>query len=212
MTNSYDLQKEIEIKLDLGSFTNYLKLLGYLGQIDREIKQINCFFDTEDFQITNEGWALRVRLEPDRGLVTVKGKTLENNKAAVRHELEAEIPRGDADRIINLNKDILSLENEPIEFIKEKWNPSALSKFVHFENNRQCKEFKLGDRTSIFEIDSTLYADSSVDYELEIELKDESEVVEVYDNLKKLFTSLHIPFENQTQSKFARALKRAGIF
>lgn len=211
MSNIYDLQKEIEIKLDLGSFTNYLKLLGYLGQIDREIKQINCFFDTEDFQITNDGWALRVRLEPDRGLVTVKGKTLKNNKVAVRQELEAEISHSDADKIINLNKDILSLEIEPIEFIKEKWNPSALSKFVHFENNRKCKELKVGARTSVFEIDSTLYSDGSVDYELEIELKDESEVEDVYNNLKKLFISLHIPFEFQTQSKFARSLKRAKI-
>ncbi len=212
MGNRYDLQKEIEIKLDLGSFTNYLKLLGYLGQIDRELKQINCFFDTEDYKITNDGWALRVRLEPERGLVTVKGKTLENSKAAVRQELEAEISHSDADNIIKLNNDILSLEIEPIEFIKEKWNPSALSKFVHFENSRQYKKIKVGDCNCIFEIDSTLYSDGSVDYELEIELKDESEIEDIYDKLQKLFSSLHIPFINQTQSKFARALKRTGIF
>jgi len=212
MGNSYDLQKEIEIKLDLGSFTNYLKLLGYLGQIDRELKQTNCFFDTEDYQISKNGWALRIRLESDRGLVTVKGKTISNDKAAIREELEAEISRMDAENVINLNKDVLSMPIKPIEFVKEKWNPSALSKIVHFENNRQYKEFKVGDCCCIFEIDSTSFADGSVDYELEIELKEESQVETVYDNLKKLFTSLHIPFENQSQSKYARALKRAKIF
>ncbi len=212
MGNSYDLQKEIEIKLDLGSFTNYLKLLGYLGQIDSELKQTNCFFDTEDHQISKEGWALRVRLEPERGLVTVKSKTISNDKAAVREELEAEISCADAENVINLNNDILSLNIKPIEFVKEKWNPSALSKLVHFENNRQCKEFKIGDHLCIFEIDSTSFSDGSVDYELEIELKNESEIVTIYDNLKKLFTSLHIHFENQSASKFARALKRARIF
>ncbi len=212
MGNSYDLQKEIEIKLDLGSFTNYLKLLGHLGQIDRELKQVNCFFDTEDYQITNDGWALRVRLEPVRGLVTVKGKTSTNEKAAIREELEVQISYSDAENIINLNKNILSLEIKPIEFIKEKWNPPALSKLVQFENNRQCKEFKVGEQVCIFEVDSTSYSDGSVDYELEIELKDESEVETIYDNLQKLFTSLSIPFENQSQSKFARALKRAKIF
>lgn len=212
MGNSYDLQKEIEIKLDLGSFTNYLKLLGYLGQIDRELKQVNCFFDTEDHQISKGGWALRVRMEPERGLITVKGKIISNDKAAVREELEAEISCTDAESIINLKKDILSLNIIPIEFVKEKWNPLALSKLVHFENTRQYKNFKVGDHACLFEIDSTSYSDGSIDYELEVELKDESEVITIYDNLKKLFTSLHIPFENQTNSKFARALKRAGIF
>ena len=59
MDDSKNINKEIEIKLDLGSFTNYLKLIGFLGQIELEDRHINSFFDTEDNQLSQKGWALR---------------------------------------------------------------------------------------------------------------------------------------------------------
>ena len=63
---------EIEIKLQLGSFTDYLKLVGFLGQIESEEHQINGFFDTEDRRLAKGGWAFRVRAEDRRGLITLK--------------------------------------------------------------------------------------------------------------------------------------------
>jgi len=48
MAELYPTQYEIEVKLSLESFTNYLKLIGFLGQIDSEGQQLNGFFDTPD--------------------------------------------------------------------------------------------------------------------------------------------------------------------
>jgi len=39
MPQQPNITREIEIKLDLASFTNYLKLLGFLGQIEHEENQ-----------------------------------------------------------------------------------------------------------------------------------------------------------------------------
>ena len=52
---------EIEIKLQLSCFTDYLKLLGFLGPLDEARHQLNGFFDTADRRLSHEGWALRVR-------------------------------------------------------------------------------------------------------------------------------------------------------
>ena len=50
-----------------------------------------------------------------------------------------------------------------------------------------------------------------MDYELEVEIPDLSRLLIVEDGLRKLFASLDIPFERQTASKLARALRHAGL-
>jgi len=212
MEDEYNIGQEIEIKLDLGSFTNYLKLIGFLGQIDREDCQVNSFFDSEDRRLAADGWALRIRTDEHTGLVTLKSRESENAEASVRNELEAEVERRVALAVQDLRHDILSLNVPPINFVREKWSDLQLSKLVHFENTRQTKVFKLGDYMYNLEVDTTRFSDGTVDYELEVELPDEAQVVIVADKLQRLFASLDIVFIRQDQSKFARALSRAGTF
>ena len=212
MENEYNIGQEIEIKLDLGSFTNYLKLIGFLGQIDREACQVNSFFDSEDRRLAADGWALRIRTDEHAGFVTLKSRESENTEASVRSELEAEVERSVALAVQDLRHDILSLDVPPINFVREKWGDLQLSKLVHFENTRQTKAFQLGDYMYNLEVDSTRFSDGTVDYELEVELPDEAQVVVVADKLQRLFGSLNIQFVRQEQSKFARALSRAGTF
>ena len=54
MNENNKMTQEIEIKLDLGSFTNYLKLIGFLGHIEDEIKQINAFFDSNNRKLAKK--------------------------------------------------------------------------------------------------------------------------------------------------------------
>ena len=204
--------REIEIKLDLGSFTNYLKLIGFLGKIEHEESQLNAFFDTEERHLAKAGWALRVRVESNRGLVTIKSISTEKGAAFIRQEVESQISRAEALEILNLRADVMSLAILPIEHIVSQVGEIALSKLVQFENTRQKKLFKIGDYNYILEIDKTEFNDGSVDYELELELSDASRIDVVEDKLRKMFTSLNIPFEPQSESKFARALARASIF
>jgi len=212
MADTNEVHREIEIKLDLGSFTNYLKLLGFLGQVESEEHYVNGFFDTEDRQLADDGWGLRVRAESRRGLVTLKGELPSSGSAKIREEIEAEVPRGEALDVLNLHKDVMGFFQPPIDFVKKKWGEIKVTKLAHFESIRQKKTFRIGDHNYMLELDKTEFADGSVDYELELELPDESRIIIVEDKLRKLFASLDIPFKVQVENKLERALKKIGIF
>ena len=155
MTDAYEAHREIEIKLDLGSFTNYLKLLGFLGQVEHDERYVTGFFDTEDRQLANDGWGLRVRTESTRGLVTLKSELSRQGLAKIREEIEAEVPRGEAIDILNLRKDVMSLSKAPIDFVREKWGEMKVTKLVNFESTRQKKPFRIGDYNYMLELDNT---------------------------------------------------------
>ena len=202
---------EIEIKVGLASFMDYLKLVGFLGQIESEDHHINGFFDSEDRQLAKGGWALRVRAEDSRGIITVKSIAKESGAAVIRQEIEAVISRALALELLALRQDILAQELMPIEFIRGKFPSVQLAKLIQFENTRQKKLFRIGDYNYLLEIDTTKYGDGSVEYELEVELNNPSLIETVEDHLRKLFLTLEIPFERQAESKFARALRKARI-
>lgn len=211
MNDEQYINREIEIKLDLGSFTNYLKLLGFLGRIEQEEQHTNVFFDTEDRKISQNGWALRVRAESTRGLVTIKSIPSDKGIAVVRQEIETEIPRGKAVEVINLQSDVMDLDIMPVQYIKNNIGDFSVSRLVKFDNLRQKKVFKIGETNFILEIDKTEFSDGSVDYELELELPNTDCVEGVRDCLQKLFTKLDIPFVQKEDSKFHRALLKAKI-
>ncbi len=202
---------EIEIKLKLDSFMDYLKLVGFLGQIESEDHHINGFFDSEDRHLRKGGWALRVRAENHRGVVTVKSIPRQAGLAVVRQEIEAEIPRSVAMEVLELHTDVLDLPVMPVQFIKGEFPGVHLARLIQFNNTRQKKLFRIGDHNYLLEIDKTEYSDGSSDYELEIELNDTGRVEVVEAHLRKLFQTLGIPFEKQCESKLARALQKAKI-
>jgi inorganic triphosphatase YgiF len=202
---------EIEIKIQLESFTNYLKLIGFLGSIDEEEHQTSAFFDTPDRKLGEKGYGLRVRAESNRGLVTVKSLVSQSDAMAIRHEIESEIDTGRAREVIRGYSDLLEMEVDPVKFITERFSDLSLVKIVQFDNSRQKKKFQIGDYEYILEIDKTEFSDGSVDYELEVELRDQGQFEVVVDRLRKMFQSLGIPFEKQTRSKFERALERTAV-
>jgi uncharacterized protein YjbK len=208
MPSSADIGREIEIKLDLGSFTGYLKLVGSLGQIDSEHRLINGFFDSEDNKLEAAGWALRARAELGRGLITIKSRVADSSLAVVRRESEVEIRRAEALDILNLETNILDLQVEPIAFVNEILSGADLHCLVRFETCRQKKKFKIGDYQYILEIDKTQFPDGSVDYELEIELPDLEQLPVIEDQMRRMFHTLEIPFRPMAQSKLERALAR----
>jgi uncharacterized protein YjbK len=211
MNDAANMTHEIEIKLDLQSFPNYLKLVGHLGQIVQEDRHINGFFDTDDRILAARGWALRVRADGKRGYVTAKSISTPVGSAAIRQEIEAQIKHDDALEILNLYKDIRSLHAMPVDFLRETLADKPVRKLIQFENTRQLKNYRIRDIDYLFEIDTTLFSDGSVDYELEVELPDLSRLEIIESELEMLFDSLAIPFVRQSESKFSRGLKRAGI-
>jgi uncharacterized protein YjbK len=202
---------EIEIKLRLASFMDYLKLVGRLSPIEEEIQHINGFFDTEDRRLAKGGWALRVRAESHRGLVTIKSIPTQAGMAVVRQEIEAEIARGLAMEILALRHNVLAIDVPPVQFIRKEFPGIEPAKLIQFENVRQFKKYTIGDCEYMLEIDKTAFSDGSVDYELEVEFDDMSQLDKIEEGLRRLLTSLDIPFERQSDSKFHRALKRAHL-
>jgi uncharacterized protein YjbK len=211
MSDSSANNVEIEIKLRLGSFMDYLKLVGRLSPIDEEILHINGFFDTEDRRLAKGGWALRVRAESYRGLVTIKSIPTEASMAVVRREIESEIPRGLAVDVLGLRSDVLAIDCPPVQFIKKEFPALTPAKLIQFENTRQFKKYRIGDYDYMLEIDKTAFSDGSVDYELEVEFTDMEQLDKIEEGLRRLLASLDIPFERQCDSKFHRALKRAHL-
>jgi uncharacterized protein YjbK len=211
--NAVQQKLEIEIKLKLECFPDYLKLVGFLGNPDSEEHQINAFFDSEAHTLLKSGWGLRVRAENNRGLVTLKGSSgTDVDMAVIREEIEEEVSRGLALAIINLETDILSVEVSPIAQIRTRYPDLAPARLVRFENQRLCKHHRIGDYQYLFELDKTEFADGSCDYELEMEVEQQEQVGVVVESLRRLFASLNIPFERQPETKFARALARTGRF
>lgn len=206
-----DRNLEIEIKILLESFMDYLKLIGFLGSIDAEEHHVNAFFDTPERTLSENGFSLRVRSEDQRGLITVKSLVSQSEAMSVRNEIEAEIDSGRAVELVSGNGSPLDLDVEPIRHILAKFTNLEVSRLVHFRNSRQKKKFRLGDYDYIFEIDKTEFADGSVDYELEIELADQSHYDVVMDGVRKIFQSLNIPFQRQPHTKFRRALEHASL-
>lgn len=197
---------EIEIKLSLRSYPEYLKLIGYLGHMDHEERLINSFYDTPGRELSKADWAYRVRVTSDSGLVTLKGLTTVSGAAAIRQEIQEQIARPLAFEIINDRHSPLNIDCRPAEFVKNELGFSSLVKVVRFEIFRQSKQHSICDRQYTFEVDTITFADGSSDYELEVELPDQEIIETAERDLWRLFDHLNIPFEVQTESKFARAL------
>jgi adenylate cyclase class IV len=199
---------EIEIKIQLGSFTDYLKLLGQLGPIEREEHHLNAFFDSPQRDLSEAGYALRVRATDCGGSVTVKSLVSQNEAVAVRKEVVGEIEASLARSLISGHTDLMSLSNPAIDQVRKDFPELQPMLLLQFRNDRQIKSYRFGDYDLDLEIDKTEFADGSVEYELEIELNDERQHELVENQVRKMFASLVIPFQNQTKSKFERALER----
>lgn len=209
MSSSKNEITEIELKLALPSFTDYLKLIGFIGEADAKINQINIFYDTPSSQISKLGFALRLRLESNRGLVTLKSTTIQKGSAAVRKEIEASITLEKA-KETEQNNNLLTLDIPPIKFLRSQ--PGSLKDIQpinRFENERIKKEIILNGNAYVFEIDKTTYSDSTVDYELEIELESLEKVETAESDIQRLFKLLEIEFHQMKKSKFERALEIA---
>lgn len=200
------MAREIEIKLDLGSFANYLKLLGSLGEMGEEEQQKNVFFDTKDRLLGKQGWALRVRTSNDKAYLTLKGISAKQGSATIREEIETEIPKALAERLIAQEADLLTGSGELLERVRSVVADRDVTPFLAFDNLRRARKYRLGDREFVLEVDRTEYADGYVDYELEVELDRPERAEMAEQGLRKLFGSLEIPFVQQLESKFGRAL------
>ncbi len=203
------MSEEKEIKLNLLSEKNYLTLREALPESIEDKELENVFFDTEDWELSRSGWALRVRRQAEKALVTLKGLSRKDvSGLTVRPEYEAEIPLETARRFIQ--NDLMKSElPDSIKRQLDKFGDSEkiANKFA-FMTRRTVFPYSDGDFNLKFEMDITTFPDGSKDYELEIELEDRKTFNTVIKSIKELFGKLNISFIYQDESKFKRALNK----
>ena len=209
--------KEIEIKLSLTDETEYSKLLAFFKPKTPPQKMKSCFFDTEDNRLVAKSWALRVRIVGNKARVALKGQLSEDapEGLAIRTELEEPIPFEMATGFISGRVEAGQLPERIAVPLREVVDDSLLKCFLQFIVHRTEVDLLVDEETGrkvLLEIDRTQYQDGKCDYELEVELDDSGQYDETIERLKELLEQLEIPFKPQPDSKFFRALKRAGLF
>jgi uncharacterized protein YjbK len=202
--------RELEIKIDLQSESNYRKLLNRFHSAPNEIKQDNYFFDTPDRILARIGWALRIRIEASHAAITLKGKSVKSNLAhlANRPEYAAEIPLQEALEYISNGLKLSDLPDKlTIPFVDTP-NSQIVTCKLHFINFRHTIDYETAAIRLPLEIDRTIFPDNSIDYELEIELTGPEQYPIAISAISNLLKELGIAVIYQTESKLARALKR----
>lgn len=202
---------EIELKFDLQNESNYRKLLETVAIDSQPVRQSNRFFDTDDDLLETNRLALRLREEPQRSYFTLKGpRTASKEGLASREELESP---ADSTLIDSYLQEGITAEQLPDiirnrikSLIKEK----RLSFKLGFVNDRTAVPFRIDDIELTLEIDHTLFPDGSSDYELEIEISDESEYEKVREKVEEILRNCGISPRFQPKSKIKRAVERSS--
>ncbi|SYZ72011.1 hypothetical protein TRIP_C20126 [Candidatus Zixiibacteriota bacterium] len=203
------MNRESEIKINLGDEPNYRRLLETLVPKDVEIRQENYFFDSDESVLLKSRWALRVRIEKGGASLTLKGPE-ESGPAGltIRPELIAEISEEKARYLVAHGVAQFDLPDNFREFPGNVPPGTTLGIISSFINFRVTVPWPAAGHDLKLEIDRTLFVDQSIDYELEAELPDSGLFAAALDDLRRLLSSLKIPLVFQMESKFARALKK----
>lgn len=206
------LPQEIEIKLDLQKEENYNKLIERFEITEKPTRQENYFFDSENMDLSKNGWAFRLRVEKDKSSLSLKGTTTQSSGGlAIRDEIEISIPDEMARKHAENGLKDSKFPGEIADIIRSIINTKDLCLKLQFVNDRYRVNHSGGDIDLLFEIDKTEFSDGSVDYELEIELEDQLSYQKALGEITSFLDSVQIVTVFQKQSKFARALKREDM-
>jgi len=203
---------EMEIKLDLVNESNFARLLDYLPEPIEIREQTNYFFDTADWDLSRTGWALRLRSAGETAQITAKGMAARDmNGLTVRPEIELPMTPGQLEKAITEGINSNNLPGPIIAAFGNIVISGILQNRLSFMTTRFIIECDTGKLEFRYELDRTVYSDSSMDYELEIEIDDRSRFESILEIIEEVLSRLGIPLKFQRHSKLARALKKNGI-
>jgi inorganic triphosphatase YgiF len=202
---------EIEIKLNLLNEHNFNRLTEYFGKNIVQTKQENFFYDTADKALSKTDWVLRIRRTQSDIIATLKGKAIENNDGlTVRPEFNESVSLDILKKRYDTSIDLADLPANIINLVKNLPVSDKLERTISFVNYRSRAILQHKDIELTFEIDKTIYADGSTEYELEIELLDRKLFETVVEIIRNLFEKLEIPFQTEEKSKYAKALLKVA--
>ena len=190
--------REIEFKFAVADkqafrqFVEYLELSTSL--LDRSVRQINHFFDSETFCLRDHHHAIRLRQEGERYTLTLKAEQQAGPAAVLsdRTEHEVELPNTTALALLQGNtspqqvirQHFADRSSTILQLIQSACGDQALVHIGEFVNERvhlPPVSLPVGAsvETIVFELDSSTFPNGKVDHELEIEISEDQDATAI---------------------------------
>ncbi len=194
------MRQEIELKLRLESREQYEELCRKLGTPDDAWEQINHYFRSEDGKIPGDKGVIRIRLEKDRAVFTVKLGALRDGLATAM-EYEEAWP-GQVEQMPPSSNEIWETGHSGLEALEQQFGgPFPLEWIGKMVNRRKLYRTVEG---VCLEVDASRYPDGHEDYEVEVETDRPDRDRGM---LEGLLSSLGIRFTPQPATKYQRFLE-----
>jgi uncharacterized protein YjbK len=189
--------KEQEFKLLLNK-DGYEKILSN-HQRNKELEQINYYFDTEHLALKNSGITLRIREENQEVILCMKSKVADS-LFVTSDETQQNITHKILTQCIQTPEAILELFSESEKsLLMSKTQDNPLKFLGTIKNNRQCIEF---ERFKI-ELDHTEFPGTEQSFELEVEgIANKADCIYIMESLR----TKNITFSVNNRSKYERFL------
>ena len=214
-------EMELEIKVALTG-EEYQKILtdaqGDATTMRGCILQKSVIIDTPSGELQKADSMLRLREEthPDQsvGFITFKGPSTQVSTAKSRLESEEEFNSSYALSIVLGSSSVDHLFPMPLRHVFKMlgWRLECKTTFKNFRTPIPFPvEGIVTEKPFVIELDKTTFEDGTVDYELEVEVREVDDVPAVEAELQRLFDRLGIQFRRQTKGKATRALAHKRV-
>ena len=196
--SSTDHQEE-EIKLTFIEQDGIERLMDYLGEPERILKQTNTYYDTPTLGLRQERVMLRVRKENDDLVITAKSRAKLQRGGLRAREVEYRVDLQEGMEC--LGRGLHAWEIPPVTHaLSFLSNPEPFAPLGSTDNIRVCYPWRGGT----LELDRTFLPDGTEHTELEFETPC---LEEELSRLQSLLQSLQIPFTDEVIPKYVRFLQ-----
>jgi uncharacterized protein YjbK len=197
--------REIELKYELDGEGSYERLCRSLGEPESDTLQINHYFRSPDGRVPGDRGVVRIRVEKGRAVFGVKlGGPLRQGLAS---SLEYETPwEGPAEEIPSAADMLWESGFQGMKAIEEAFGGRVRLLWVgRMENRRKVYRVQGG---LCLEVDASRYSSGAEDFEVELET---GEPDRDRPRLEALLDDLGIRYAPQTETKYQRFLRHAGL-
>lgn len=194
---------EKELKYKILNENDYIDVFNTLKKKSRFTVSIqeNHYYDTEDMLLLMNNSILRGRIEQEKVLITFKKQKDVNDGYFVSEEIEGICDLGTFQKILTGEKYILDILGSECRKIIE--NIIGNSKLILIgKSETERRTFYYEDMK--FELDKTNFGKGFIDYEIEVESRNEKEA---RNKLNALFRELKIEYQIQKKTKYQRFIE-----
>lgn len=193
------MPREREVKLRIAEREGFERLLAALA--DRGVRrQTNVYFDTHGWELTRAGCSVRVRLEDERVVLTVKRAAAISAGVIESSEHEAEIPSA-LWRQVERGERPLSDAAAHLPALDGALGGRQVREIARLANTRHLRE---GPTGALYEIDETRFPWGETHFELEIECDDPASEL---DAARALLDRLGVAYDDAVSTKQARLFR-----